>query len=216
MVNKIRILLVDDHAIVRKGLHTLISNEADMEVIGEAANGIEAVEQARVLTPDVIVLDLVMPGQDGIETMKQLFAQKSDIRILVLTSFSDQGMVLPTIRAGVLGYLLKDSQPEQLLQAIRTVSLGQSILHPLIARQVMEEVNRPVEEDDELLTVREVAVLKLVARGFSNLDIAESLAINERTVGNHISNILSKLHSSNRTQAALYALRQGMATLDEP
>lgn len=216
MVNKIRILLVDDHAIVRKGLHTLISNEADMEVIGEAANGIEAVEQARVLTPDVIVLDLVMPGQDGIETMKQLFAQKSDIRILVLTSFSDQGMVLPTIRAGVLGYLLKDSQPEQLLQAIRTVSLGQSILHPLIARQVMEEVNRPVEEDDELLTVREVAVLKLVARGFSNLDIAESLAINERTVGNHISNILSKLHFSNRTQAALYALRQGMATLDEP
>jgi len=215
MSNKIRILVVDDHAVVRKGLQALISSDDDMEVVGEAVNGVEAVESARVLKPDVILLDMVMPEQGGIETIKKLFDQQFDVKILVLTSFSDQEKVIPAIQAGVLGYLLKDTQPEQLLQAIRAVSQGQTYLHPLIALQVIQEVNRPVEDEEGLLTSREVAVLKLVARGFSNNDIAESLLINERTVGNHISNLLSKLHFTNRTQAALYALRQGMVTLDE-
>ena len=207
MSNKIRILVVDDHAVVRKGLQALISSDDDMEVVGEAVNGVEAVESARVLKPDVILLDMVMPEQGGIETIKKLFDQQFDVKILVLTSFSDQEKVIPAIQAGVLGYLLKDTQPEQLLQAIRAVSQGQTYLHPLIALQVIQEVNRPVEDEEGLLTSREVAVLKLVARGFSNNDIAESLLINERTVGNHISNLLSKLHFTNRTQAALYALR---------
>jgi two-component system, NarL family, response regulator LiaR len=215
MVNKIRLLLADDHAIVRKGLQTLLDCEPDMKVVGEAVTGFEAVNQSIALKPDVIILDMVMPEQDGVETIKQLRKEAPDVQILVLTNFCEEEMVIPAIRAGAIGYLLKDTLPEQLLQAIRAVSQGESYLHPSIALQVIREIFSPVKDESILLTFREVEVLKLVARGFSNMEIAGLLTINERTIGNHISSILSKLNLSNRTQAALYALRQGFVTLDE-
>lgn len=215
MDNKIRLLLADDHAIVRKGLQALLGSEPDMKVIGEAVTGFEAVIQSIALKPDVIILDMVMPEQDGVETIKQLREEAPDVQILVLTNFCEKEMVIPAIRAGALGYLLKDTLPEQLLQAIRAVSQGESYLHPSIALQVIREIFSPVKDESILLTFREVEVLKLVARGFSNMEIAGFLSINERTIGNHISSILAKLNLSNRTQAALYALRQGMVTLDE-
>lgn len=217
MIDTIRILIADDHAIVRKGLRTLITSEPGMEIVGEAADGVEAVLKARALGPDVILLDMVMPRQDGLEAIRQIKEENAEARILVLTSFAEDDKVFPAIKAGALGYLLKDSSPEQLLQAIYDVSQGQSSLHPSIALKVIREINQPSDlpPTEDPLTEREVEVLKLVARGLTNQEIAETLVISERTVGNHIGNILNKLHLANRTQAALYALREGLASLDE-
>ena len=213
----IRILIVDDHAVVREGLSSLIRLKADMKVVGEAADGLEAVEQARALQPDVILLDMVMPKQDGLATIKQLKDENNPARIIVLSSFSEDEQIFPAIKAGALGYLLKDSSPEQLIRAIRDVHQGQSSLHPTIARKLISELKAPVAQQasvDDLLTTREVDVLKLVAQGYSNLEIAEKLNVSDRTVGKHVSNILEKLHLANRTQAALFALREGLASLD--
>ncbi len=212
----IRILIADDHAIVRKGLRTLIAGESDMELVGEAADGIEAVQQARVLQPDVTLLDMVMPRQSGLEAIGQIKTDNPQARILILTSFAEDDKVFPAIKAGALGYLLKDSTPEQLIQAIHDVYRGESSLHPTIALKLIRELDRPPDlpPTEDPLTEREVEVLKLVARGLTNQEIAEMLVISERTVGNHIGNILNKLHLANRTQAALYALRQGLARLD--
>jgi NarL family two-component system response regulator LiaR len=212
----IRILIADDHAIVRKGLHTLIGSEPSMEIVAEATDGIEAVEKARALNPDVILLDMMMPRMNGLEAIKQIKQENDQARILVLTSFSEDDKVFPSIKAGALGYLLKDSSPDQLLQAIRDVYQGEPSLHPSIALKLMRELNQPsnLPPTEEPLTEREVEVLRLVARGLTNQEIADTLVISERTVGNHIGNILSKLHLANRTQAALYALRQGLATLN--
>jgi NarL family two-component system response regulator LiaR len=187
-----------------------------MELAGEAKDGIEAVLKARSLQPDVIVLDLVMPRQDGIEALGQIKRENPDARILVLTSFAEDERVFAAIKAGALGYLLKDSSCQALLQAIGDVNRGESSLHPAIARKLIEELNRPSDlfPAQDLLTEREVDVLGLVAQGLSNQEIAEKLVINERTVRNHVSNILGKLHLANRTQVALYALREGMAELD--
>jgi NarL family two-component system response regulator LiaR len=187
-----------------------------MELAGEARDGIEAVLKARSLQPDVIVLDLVMPRQDGIEALGQIKRENPDARILVLTSFAEDERVFAAIKAGALGYLLKDSSCQALLQAIGDVNRGESSLHPAIARKLIEELNRPSDlfPAQDLLTEREVDVLGLVAQGLSNQEIAEKLVINERTVRNHVSNILGKLHLANRTQVALYALREGMAELD--
>jgi NarL family two-component system response regulator LiaR len=212
----IRILIVDDHAVVREGLCSFIALEPDMEVVGEAADGIAAVEQAQALEPDVILLDMVMPRQDGLETLRQLKEEGSPAHVIVLTSFTQHDQIFPAIKSGAMGYQLKDSSPKQLVQAIRDVYHGQTSLHPTIARRVVEELNResdlPPTEDP--LTKREVEVLKLVAQGLTNQEIAEKLVIRESTVASHISNILEKLHLANRTQAALYALREGLASLD--
>ena len=216
MTETIRILIADDHAIVREGLRALIDTKPDMELVGEAADGVEAVLKARSLQPDVILLDLVMPRKDGIEAIGEIKRENPEARILVLTSFAEDEKVFPAIQAGALGYLLKDSSPQELLKAIREVYRGESSLHPAIARKLIRELNRPSDlpATEEPLTEREVEVLILVARGLSNQEIAERLVVSERTVRTHVSNILGKLHLANRTQAALYAVREGLAGLD--
>jgi NarL family two-component system response regulator LiaR len=219
MSESIRILIADDHAIVRDGLRALIETEPGMEVAGEARDGMEAVAQARHLHPDVILLDLVMPRQDGIAAIRDIKQEDPAARILVLTSFAEDEKVFPAIKAGALGYLLKDSSPQQLLEAIRDVHRGESSLHPTIARKLIGELHRPpagLPPASEPLTAREMEVLRLVAKGLSNPEIAGALTIGERTVRTHVSNILGKLHLANRTQAALYALREGLAGPEEP
>jgi len=216
MTSSIRVLVADDHAIVRKGIRALLATEPDIEVVGEAENGREAVTEVERLRPDVILMDLVMPEMDGIEAIRRITARQPEARILVLTSFAADDKVFPAIKAGALGYLLKDSGPEELVQAIHQVSRGESSLHPTIARKLLQELSHPSEQPPtpDPLTEREVEVLRLVARGQSNQDIADQLVISEATVRTHVSNILSKLHLASRTQAALYALREGLASLD--
>jgi len=212
----IRILIADDHAVVREGLRSFIQIKPDLEVVGEAADGIEVVEKARHLQPDVILLDIIMPRQDGIQAIEQLQQEGSQARILVITSFAEDDLIFPAIKAGALGYLLKDSTPQELIHAIHTVNSGESTLHPTVARKLIEELNREPELPltEEPLTERELQVLRLIARGFSNREIAGQLHLSERTVGKYTSNILDKLHLANRTQAALYALRKGITDLD--
>ena len=217
MTSSIRVLVADDHAIVRKGIRALLVTEPDIEVVGEAENGREAVTEAERLQPDVILMDLVMPEVDGIEAIRRITGRPPEARILVLTSFAADDKVFPAIKAGALGYLLKDSGPEELVQAIHQVYRGESSLHPTIARKLLHELSRPSERPPtpEPLTEREVEVLRLVARGQSNQEIADQLVISEATVRTHVSNILGKLHLASRTQAALYALREGLASLDD-
>lgn len=216
----IDVLIADDHAIVRRGLRTLIAGEADMVVAGEASDGYEVVSQARELNPDVILMDLVMPGQSGLDALSQIKTDNPAARVLVLTSFGDNERVFSAIRAGASGYLLKDASPEQLLQAIHDVHNGESHLHPTIALKMLRELDNPVAAlsdrplTEEPLTDREVEVLRLVAQGLSNQEIARTLTISERTVGNHIGSILRKLHLANRTQAALYALKRGLVDIN--
>jgi len=212
----IRVLIADDHPIVREGLSGLIKTEAGMELVGTAADGVEAILQARSLQPDVILLDLIMPRKDGIAAIKEIKAENPHARILVITSFAEDKKVFAAIEAGALGYLLKDSSPQELLRAIRDVHRGESSLHPTVARKLIRRLDRSSDlpPTKEPLTEREVQVLKLVAQGRPNQEIATELVISDRTVGTHISNILNKLHLANRTQAALYALREGLVSLD--
>ena len=216
MTASIRILIVDDHAIVREGQRALIDTEPGMEVAGEAADGVEAVDMAHRLQPDVILLDLLMPRKDGIEAIEEIKAENPEARILVLTSFTEDERVYAAVRAGAMGYLLKDPSPREILTAIRQVYRGEMSMHPSIANKLMRELQRTsnLPPTDEPLTAREEEVLKLVAQGLPNQEIAERLVISERTVRTHVTNILSKLHLANRTQAALYALREGLADLE--
>lgn len=225
MKKPIRILLVDDHAIVRDGLRAVLKTQPDIEVVGEAENGQAAVAMAGSLAPDVVLIDLVMPGMDGIEAIRRIVAGQPESRILVLTSFSAEDKVFPAIKAGAMGYLLKDCDSEELVRAILQVQRGESSLHPKIARMLLQEMSAPRRESfgrppprperptADPLTERELAVLKLVAHGMSNREIADELVVSEGTVRTHVSNILSKLHLASRTQATLFALREGLTSL---
>ncbi len=212
----IKVLIVDDHPIVRRGFGSLITIKPGFELIGEGTNGREAVELAKSLKPDVIVLDLMMPEMSGLEAIGHIKADNPEARILIVTSFAEDENVFPAIKAGALGYLLKDSPPEMLLQAIQDVHRGESSLHPTIARKLIRELNQPPElpPTKDPLTKREMEILKLVAQGMTNQEIADKLVVSEGTVRIHISNLLGKLHLANRTQAALYALKEGLASLD--
>lgn len=217
MSQKIRVLIVDDHPVVRRGIKSLLAEEADIEVVGEAANGKEAIQKVAELLPDVILMDLVMPEMNGIEAIRQITASHPDARILVMTSFAADDKVFPSIKAGALGYLLKDSDPEDLIRMIHQVYRGELSIHPTIARKVIQELNRPAEEPltPDPLTERELEILQLLAQGIENKEIAHRLVLREATVRTHVSNILSKLHLANRVQAALYALHKGIATLGD-
>ena len=212
-MDTIRVLVAEDHPIVREGLRTLIASEPGMALVGEAADGIEAVAKARALRPDVILMDLMMPRMSGLEAISEIKAGQPEVSILVLTSFAEEDKVFPAIRAGALGYLLKDSSPEQLLRAIRDVHRGEPSLHPTIALKMIRELDHPASQERSAspLTDREIQVLKLVAQGLTNQEIADRLVISEWTVRTHVRNILGKLHLANRTQATLYALREGLA-----
>jgi NarL family two-component system response regulator LiaR len=215
MSGPITVLIADDHAVVRLGLRALIETEPGMRLVGEATDGIEVLRLARQHHPDVILTDLVMPGLDGLQAIEQLMRERPSSHVLVLTSFTEDEKLFPAIKAGALGYLLKDSPPRELLGAIRDVAQGESSLHPTIARKVLRELSRPPELPltADPLTDREAEVLALLAQGYSNQEIADRLVVRERTVRSHVSSILAKLHLANRTQAALYALRSGLAQL---
>jgi two-component system, NarL family, response regulator LiaR len=207
--DKISLIIVDDHAIVRQGLRTYLELQADIEVLGEANNGQEAIAMARDMLPDIVLMDLVMPGTDGVEATRAITAAVPSTKVIVLTSFSEDEKVFASIKAGAQGYLMKDVLPSELVRAIRTVNRGEAQLDPEIARKLMQEFTNPqptVPKHD--LTEREMEVLRLIAQGKSNKDISEELVLSEKTVKTHVSNILQKLHLSDRTQAAVYALRQ--------
>ena len=212
----IRVLIVDDHTIVRKGIKALLAETSDIQVVGEAENGLEAVDQFKLIEPDIILMDLLMPKMDGIEATRQITAQKTDARVLVLTSFVGDDKIFPAIKAGALGYLLKNSEPSELIRSIYKVYRGEPLLHPSIARKMMKEImEHPMDKlTPETLTTREVEVLHLLSKGLSNDEIATQLSISEVTVRTHISHLLSKLHLANRVQATLYALRKGIASIE--
>ena len=219
MSEMIKVFVTDDHSIVRKGIKATLELVPDMEFIGEASNGREAVERVASLNPDVILMDLMMPVMDGVEAIRQIKAQNPDIRILVLTTFAGEDKIFPAIKAGALGYQLKDSDPDELVDAIRQVYRGESALHPIVARKVLQELSKPAEKEktptSEPLTPREMEILRFVAQGMENPEIAEKLFISEATVRTHVSNIMSKLHLASRTQVALFALREGLASLGD-
>lgn len=214
-IGLIRVLAVDDHAIIRKGMKAVLDLIPDIELVGEAENGNQALEMDMVLKPDVVLMDLMMPGMDGITCIREIKSRRPDARILVLTNFAGEELIFPAIKAGAMGYHLKDSSPEALVDAIRQVFRGESSLHPLIAKKVLDEFHSSSERQlsTEPLTPRELDVLRLIAQGYENQEIAGKLVVSEATVRTHVSNIMGKLHLASRTQAALYALREGLASL---
>lgn len=215
MSEPIRIFITDDHPIVRRGIADLLETEPELQVVGEAKNGMEAVSAVQELKPDIVLMDLVMPEMDGIEATRRIKSQDPQVRILVLTSFATEDKVFPAIKAGALGYLIKDTGPDELVDAIQSVYRGEPTLHPTIAQMLLKEISSPADQPPtpEPLTEREVEILKLVARGLNNHEISAELVISVATVYTHVSNILAKLHLASRTQAALYALREGYASL---
>lgn len=212
MSEQIRVLIVDDHPVVQQGLVYMLSAQPDIEVVGVAADGAQAIRLALELRPDVMVLDLVMPGGDGVAVAAALTTQLPELNLLILTSYAEDARVVAAIKAGVHGLLLKDAATDQLVEAIRAVNSGQTVLHPAIVRRLFAEVR--AEQADAAsaiaLTPRERDVLRLLAQGYTNRQIAAALAIGERTVAVHVRNLLDKLHLVNRTQAALYARERGL------
>jgi DNA-binding NarL/FixJ family response regulator len=205
----IRILIVDDHAVVRQGLHMFLGLDPEFEIVGEAADGGEAVSKASALQPDVVLMDLLMPEMDGIEATRAIRQALPDIEVIALTSVLEDDKVVGAVRAGAIGYLLKNTRADELAQAIKAAAAGQVHLSPEAAVRLMREVQAP--ERPETLTERETQVLRLLAAGQSNKEIAHALQIGEKTVKTHVSNILAKLGVVSRTQAALYAIRAGLA-----
>ena len=208
-------MIADDHPVVRTGIRHLLETEPGIQLVGEATNGREAVSAVNQTRPDVILLDLVMPELDGTGAIREIKVSHPDVRILVLTTFASDDKLYPAIKAGAMGYLLKDTEPEDLVRAIQQVHRGEYPLSPAIAQKVLREIARRAEEPltTDPLTEREVEVLGLIARGLTNRQIADQLVISEATVRTHVGNILGKLHLASRTQAALYALREGLASL---
>ena len=209
----IRVLIVDDHTVVRDGLYALLSVEPGIEVVGSAADGEEAVQLAQTLNPDIILLDLVMPRKDGVQAINEIKQTNPEIKILVLTSFAENHQVYSAIKSGAIGYLMKDSSADELIAAIRDTYENKPVLQPEIARKLMRDIQTQEDEKSpkNTLTDREIEILRHVALGKTNQEIADELVVSERTVRTHITNILAKLRLSNRTQAALYALREGIA-----
>lgn len=209
----IKLLIADDHHVVRRGLLFFLKTQKDIEVVGEAKDGIEAVELAQKLRPDVVLMDLMMPNMDGIEATRRLKECMPSVKVLILTSFSDQDHVIQGIRAGAVGYQLKDAEPDELVQAIQAVYRGESQLHPKVTSHVLTHLSSPANDEKkpiEELTKREKEVLMEIAKGKSNKEIASVLYITEKTVKTHVSNILAKLNLADRTQAALFAVRNGV------
>lgn len=222
----IRILIADDHALLRQGIKNVLSLEADLEVIGEAADGEEAVRKASELVPDIILLDINMPRGNGLEVTKKLSVAQPDVKCVVLTIHDDENYVFEVIKAGAVGYLLKDVEPSMLIKAIRAIAEGESFIYPTLAKKLFSEVNRREAErrhesvdmlrrrKEERLTYREVEVLQLVAKGLSNQEMAQRLFLSEKTVKNHLTNIFRKINVTDRTQAVLYAIKQKIVSLD--
>ncbi|MGJ7913616.1 response regulator [Neobacillus sp. LXY-1] len=209
----IRILIADDHHVVRRGLVFFLRTQQGLEIIGEASNGKEAVEQAKLLQPDLILMDLVMPEMDGIQATKMIKTTQPDIKILMLTSFSDQDHVIPALEAGASGFQLKDIEPDELVSSIKKIMNGENQLHPKATSHLLASLSNkrnPEKNLIEELTKRELDVLKEIASGKSNKEIAASLFITEKTVKTHVSNLLAKLELADRTQAALYAVRNDL------
>ena len=217
-MKKIKVLVVEDQSVVREGVVAILSLQNDIEVVGEAKDGIDALELAKKNKPDVVLLDMVMPRQDGLTTIPLLKDLVPNAQILVLTSFAESNRVYQAIKLGALGYMLKDTTRVQLLQSIRDVAKGQASIQPSIAVKVIHEIDNPSEDMNmtETLTRRELETLRLIARGLSNQEIALMLVLHERTIAKYVSSILNKLHLANRTQAALYAIDQGLTASLEP
>jgi NarL family two-component system response regulator LiaR len=215
---KIKVLIVDDHQVVRQGLRTFLELQDDVFVVGEAEDGQAALEMVRQLVPNVVLMDLVMPRLDGISATRQVKSLSPDVKVIALTSFTEDDKVFPAIQAGASSYLLKDVSPDELVDAIRAAYRGEARLHPDIARKLMEQVAHRTESQyeprTEDITERERDVVRLIAQGRSNQEIAQELFISEKTVKTHVSNILSKLQLQDRTQLAIYAIKKGMVTLD--
>ena len=218
MTEKITVLIVDDHKVVRQGVRAFLETQPDISVVSEAETGAEAVHLAAEHAPDVVLMDLVMPGMDGVEATRQVKQVSPRTQVIVLTSYHQDEYIFPAIRAGALSYLLKDVGPDKLAEAVRKAANREAILHPRIAARVVQELHgaRPdVLNPFTELSDRELDVLRLIADGLSNADIAERLIISEKTVKSHVSNILSKLHLADRTQVAVYAWREGIVRRNE-
>jgi two-component system, NarL family, response regulator LiaR len=211
---KIKVVIVDDHEVVRQGLRGFLEVQEDFELVGEAADGITAVEMVKKLSPDVVLMDLVMPRLDGIEAIRQIKANNPNAKVIALTSFTDDNKVFPAIQAGASSYLLKDISPNNLAEAIRAAYRGEVRLHQDITRKLMEQLASSANSSLFIktggLTERELEVIRLVAQGRNNIEIAHVLVISEKTVKTHISNILSKLHLDDRTQLAIFAIKNGL------
>jgi two-component system, NarL family, response regulator LiaR len=213
MSEKITVLITDDHSVVRQGVRVFLETQPEIEVLGEADSGQQAIEMCLELAPDVVLLDLLMPKMNGVEATRQIKQVSPRSNIVILTSYHDDEFIVPAIKAGALSYLLKDVSPTELIAAVKKASLGEAVLHPQVAQKLMKGLrengeNQIVEE----LSKREIEVLQLVAEGLTNLEIAERLFISDKTVKSHVSNILGKLHLADRTQAAVYAWRNKVVT----
>jgi DNA-binding NarL/FixJ family response regulator len=217
MNEPITVLLVDDHAMVRQGVRAFLETQNDIAVVAEAGSGEEAVRLATEHAPDVALVDLIMPGMDGVEATRRLTARSPRTNVVVLTSYHDDEHVFPAIRAGALSYILKEVGPDELADAVRKAAIGEAVLHPQVAARVVRELHGARRDEPNAfhdLSERELEVLKLIAEGLSNAEISNRLFISEKTTKSHVSNILSKLHLADRTQAAVYAWREGVVRRD--